>query len=568
MKKGGLISLLACFAILIVFTGVRTDYRDVNNGTIQLTQWDGLGYYVYLPGFFIYDDLREYEWLESLDKKYGLSGGDLYQLPVQDNGYRVNKYLGGVAIMQSPLFAVGHTIARFSAYPADGFSAPYQYALAYGSIVYFFLALLLLRKILKRYFDDHTVGITLLLLCLASNLIQYVAVDSGLSHVYIFPLYVLILYYTIRWHETPKRRFAAAIGFIIGLAMICRPTEAIMLFIPLLWNHHDKESRKAKWQLIKTNKGHLIFVLIFGLLAICPQLLYWKHASGSWIFNVGSSWRFLTPYFRSLFGFEIGWFIYTPITILFVLGLFLKPRNPYRRSIIVFCLLNIWIIISWADWKYGATYSSRALVQSYPVFTFGLAASINWIKKYRVKWLFYVVGVFLVFVNLFQVGQYNSTILHYRDMNRQYYSAIYLNPNPSCFDMSLLDTDERITNILELRQINEYNITNKALTSDIGARTQLISGVIEQEEEWLRISGNLQFDVDRQPKLSCIFYQNGKWIKKRRIRLVSPISGPGSTNDYGFDIIVPNEADSFRVCLESYGRVMYGISELSVRSMN
>jgi len=43
------------------------------------------------------------------------------------------------------------------------------------------------------------------------------------------------------------------------------------------------------------------------------------------------------------------------------------------------------------------------------------------------------------FINIFQIYQYNLTILHYEKMNRLYYSRIFLNPHPTAYDMSTLD---------------------------------------------------------------------------------------------------------------------------------
>ena len=53
-------------------------------------------------------------------------------------------------------------------------------------------------------------------------------------------------------------------------------------------------------------------------------------------------------------------------------------------------------------------------------------------------------GCYLIFLNLFQLWQYNRGIIHYNDMNRRYYQAVYLNPHPSAAEMSLLDTDEQL----------------------------------------------------------------------------------------------------------------------------
>ena len=160
-----------------------------------------------------------------------------------------------------------------------------------------------------------------------------------------------------------------------------------MLFIPLLWNTHTKQANKTKWNQVKLNYNHIVYVLMFGFIGVLPQLIYWKYTSGSFIYDVGSKWTFLNPFFRVLFGWENGWFIYTPITILFVVGLFFIKKFPFKNSILVFCLLNIWIIISWFDWKYGATYSTRALVQSYPVFAFPFTAIIE--RILQKKWRFF-----------------------------------------------------------------------------------------------------------------------------------------------------------------------------------
>jgi len=61
---------------------------------------------------------------------------------------------------------------------------------------------------------------------------------------------------------------------------------------------------------------------------------------------------FLNPWFRVLFGPEKGWFLYTPISIMMLAGLFLIKKYPFQKSVITFCLLNIWIIIAWSDWRY------------------------------------------------------------------------------------------------------------------------------------------------------------------------------------------------------------------------
>jgi hypothetical protein len=122
-----------------------------------------------------------------------------------------------------------------------------------------------------------------------------------------------------------------------------------------------------------------------------------------------------------------------------VVGLWLIREKKIRYALITFCLLNIYIIIAWHTWRYGGSYSTRALVQSYPVFAIPLCAFVERVYSSNKKIIIAVLMFYLMGLNLFQIRQYNQTILHYDDMNWAYYRAIYLNPNPSPQTFSLMD---------------------------------------------------------------------------------------------------------------------------------
>ena len=249
MKSNVSISFLSVLAISVILILIRFAYTEKDQVLpVKVTTWDALGYYLYLPANVIYHDQKKLDWYPAIEQRYHLSGGDFYQAGRLANGNFVFKYLGGLAVLQLPFFLIAHFFALHSNYPADGFSAPYQYAIAWGCLFYCVLAIFLLRQILLRYFQDAVVAISLILLLLASNFIQYVSIEGGQSHGYIFPLYVFILWLSIRWFETPRLRYSIAIGFVIGLALICRPTEGVMLFIPLLWGITKQRPFSERWQ--------------------------------------------------------------------------------------------------------------------------------------------------------------------------------------------------------------------------------------------------------------------------------------------------------------------------------
>lgn len=568
-------SFIACCAVSIILLHYRASHPDLRTDTpLKVTTWDAFGYYMYLPSVFIYQDMTDLQWLPEIDSTYSVTGGTLYQAHKGENGKYVFKYLGGVSIMETPFFLLGHLIARNTKYEADGFSPPYQYAIAFGAVFYCILAIFLLRKLLLRFFNDQSTAISLVLLVTATNLIQYVSVDSGMSHAFIFPLYVFIIFATIKWHSKPGILWASLIGLTIGLATICRPTEAIMLFIPLLWDTQTREAAKAKWNLVKSNKSHLFIAIIFGLIGILPQLIYWKIASGSFVYDVGSKWVFLNPFFRVLFGWESGWFIYTPITIFFILGFFFIKKYPFRKAVIVFCLLNIWIIISWFDWRYGATYSTRALVQSYPLFAFPFTALIERINLKKWRYIFYVLGLYLIGVNLFQLNQYYDTVLHYRDMNRSYYSRIFLKRHPSPLDMSLLDTREFLKNENDydrsvlLQNDSIFKVQCSYESAGDLVETSVVQSMLNQAEAgaWVRIESRIRVqDGFADSYLNCDL-QSGDSLKHSKIRLFSPISLSGETNSYAFYLKIPRDFDPFtlRLYISTMGNFMGNIEEIRI----
>jgi len=536
------LSILAVVLIAVVLFRYRTINPPRQSGKqLVVTTWDAFGYYMYLPAIFTYHDFKKLEWLTEIDKKYQVTGGDGWQAQKQDNGNYVFKYLGGVAILEMPWFFIGDLVARNFGYPVDGFSPPYQYALAFGVIIYCLLAILLLRKILLRYFDDKTTAITLLLLCLATNFIQYAAVDNAQSHAYIFPLYVLVLYTTIKWHEQPKARWAALTGYIIGLATISRPTEAIMIFIPIFWATQHKAAAKEKWMLVKTHRSHVVVAAFFGILGILPQLIYWKISSGSFIYDVGSKWVFLNPWFRVLFGFEKGWFIYTPVTLFFVVGLFFIHSFPFRKSVLWFCLLNIWIIIAWDDWRYGGSFSTRALMQSYPVFALPLGALVQRVSQQKWKVLFYAVAIYLLCVNLFQTWQYDRTIIHFNDMNRQYYRAVYLNARPTPEDMSLLDNNDRLRNAKAYQQqIVAYRADSIPVHfAAYDQQTILDTNLNLNNDEWLKIETIVKSTTGYWSAYLKADFIKGDTIMQRYVRLFNAISESDHFNRYAFYVKLP-----------------------------
>src|SRR5688572_18882309 len=130
------LAMLFCIAVAIFYYPKWT-----RQGTEATLSWDVSGYYMYLPALFIYHDLDQVAFGDSIIRKY-YPTPDLQQVFHHYNsGNKVMKYSSGQAIAMLPFFLVGHAIAAITDHPSDGFSAPYQYAIGIGMLLYTLIGL-------------------------------------------------------------------------------------------------------------------------------------------------------------------------------------------------------------------------------------------------------------------------------------------------------------------------------------------------------------------------------------------------------------------------------------------
>lgn len=504
-------------------------YWDTRNVQAILT-WDALGYYLYLPAHFIYDDLRTMAFMPKIMAEYQPSAGfyQAFQVPGAPAGHLVTKYPIGLALLELPFFGIGHWLAKTLGYAADGFSAPYQMSIAYGAIAYATAGLALLRRVLLRYFSDLLTLLTLVLVALGTNYFQYAVYDGAMAHSTCFTLYALLLWCTIRWHETPRFRWAAGIGLVLGLLVNTRPSELVAVLLPVLWGIGSVADVQAKATLAGRHWQHLVVAAVVGLAAVSPQLLYWKWATGHFFFYSyeEQGFSFLRPHLgKVLFSFRKGWLIYTPLMILALLGLVALWQRNRRLAVpvIAFALVNIWIVSAWDIWWYGGSFGQRAMVQSYAVLSLPLGALLaEWLRpgpaaivpSWRALSAAPVL-TFLVMLNLFQTWQYMYSIITTEDMNRSYWRAIFLNAQPTQADYARLDVETARpgpASAWELREVGKqtfdglppeqggeasvglYQSTAFALGSDHPSTSWLVMRVADlqaQPHDWLRVGASV-----------------------------------------------------------------------------
>ena len=339
-------TLLAILGLMLAFVIVR--FLMPSWTTHRLLTWDVMGYYLYLPAIFTYSDFFTLSFLPDILATYNPTPF-LYQAIALDGGDYVMRYTYGVSLFYLPFFLLGHLAAYILNYPTDGFSAPYQFFIGISAIVYTGIALWLLRKVLVQYFSDSAIALALLVLLGGTNFLQYVAIDGAMPHSYLFLLYALVLYYTMRWHQSPRWHHALIIGLAIGLATLSRPTEIIIGLLPLLWGISSKASLQDKIHLLAKHYRHLFILALAAAIVILPQLLYWKATTGQFLYytydDQGFEWG--NPHIGEiLVSFRKGWLLYTPLAGLALLGFFFLHRRAQAitLALLTFFLLNFYII--------------------------------------------------------------------------------------------------------------------------------------------------------------------------------------------------------------------------------
>jgi hypothetical protein len=511
--------------------------------------WDVSGYYLYLPAILIYRDIQHCNFKDSILNKYHPTP-DFQQAFLHPSGNYILKYTAGQALLFSPFFFAGHIYALIlGTYSADGFSYPYQISIGLGMLLYSFIGLYYLRKVLLQYFTDVATAITLIVVVFATNYLDYAAIDGAMTHNTLFTLYAILIYSVIKFYEKPSIQNSILIGFFTGLATLTRPTEFISLLIPLLWGIRNYQDFKFRIAFLRDESKYLIFTVIVFLLIVSIQFVYWKWVSGHWIVYTygeeGFDW-FQPHFIKGLFNFKAGWLIYSPIMILSVIGFvqLFKNHREHFYSTLVFTLIFCYICFSWKEWWYGASLGQRAMIQAYPILAFPLTAFVEQVYK-KSLWKL-ILNLFIgvcIYYNLWLTHQaHKGGLFRAGEMNAAFWFATIGRYHVSNDVESLLDNNDRYTG----SQTPEVQIFKKFELITIGKDNQFSKELfftIPSNCNWVRASADIstpqkEWDLWRMPQFIIKFYRSGAVCKTNAIR-ISRLLSDGEEKYIKIDALVP-----------------------------
>jgi len=401
--------------ILLVYVAAFLGFKSPDKALDRVISGDGKGYYAYLPAIFIYKDLQ-FNFTDQIEYQYyqgNPSGSGDFRY--DHGGKKADKFFPGMAIIWLPFFLFGHFLAYLEVFPMDGYSLPYQYAIALSALLFLWLGAKWLRKLLLRLGSgERAAAFITITVTLGTNLLYYTVIEPSMTHVYSFALITGFAYYTYKlFHEYKPKWFVKSLLLFI-LIILVRPANAlVILLVPIFAG--STGTIMTTFRQTMAERYALIRGLIQAIILLAVPFLLWYLQTGKpVIYSYGpEKLRLLHPHMLNiLFSFNRGWLVYTPVAFVSLAGFVALFRN-HRLSFFLmagFMVVFVYVSSCWWDWSYNSQCGQRVFIDIYLITALLVLALVQSIKKYSTKWLFTSAIVFLIALNLLQFFQYANKV--------------------------------------------------------------------------------------------------------------------------------------------------------------
>ena len=392
---------------------------------------DGKGYYAHLPAIFIYKDLNfgffeEYEGGKYYNKNL------YYDYLKETNGKRHNKYFAGTAVPMLPFFLMAHGLSKVLGLPADGYADLYHIFINIAAIFYLMVALYFFGKLLDRFgIKSINKALTYLVMYFGTNWFYWVNLEPAVSHVYSVALIPMFVYYFLKFIDHSKFQNLVIASLLLGLIVLIRPLNVMCLFIlPIFYK--DGAEILANIKRILTTPKYLLSSVLLSLAVFSIQFIIYKIQVGSFfIYSYeDEGFNFLNPeIINFLFSYKKGLFVYTPVFLIGVFGLFYwyKQSKWSASSAVLFLMLAVYLLSSWHMWWYGGGFGTRVMIDFYLIWCIAIGFLLQNISGLTRK---IVVSVFtlLVLFTQFQTCQYRYYLIHWDGPTASEYWDVFLKP--------------------------------------------------------------------------------------------------------------------------------------------
>ncbi|HQQ13306.1 MAG TPA: hypothetical protein PK855_09085, partial [Bacteroidales bacterium] len=255
-RVGPSLLVIMLLTVAVIWTNFNNHLWKEKHGVVI---HDVVGYYSYLPAAIIQQDLK-FDFVVKQPEHYF---GHVIRLRTPDGGV-YQKMTMGLAFLYLPFFLIGHVQALITGVPATGVTEPYLFWLVFSSMFYGMAGLLLLRKILKKFFSEKLTAFVLLVVTAGTNLFFYLTLEAAMSHAYNFFLFILFVWLTMRWYERKDFKTSIFLGLNFGLIGLIRPTNGLIVLFFLLYNIRSFSDLGTRIQLFLSQWKNILLIIIMA----------------------------------------------------------------------------------------------------------------------------------------------------------------------------------------------------------------------------------------------------------------------------------------------------------------
>jgi len=396
---------------------------------------DGVGYYAFARALLTQHNLDFAPDYRHANQGFRETHLDPSGLPRPEfltvTGHLENHFTVGPAMLWTPFLLAAHAgvlLARAlgSQVSADGFSLPYLLAMALGTLLYGFLALLLSYRVACRFVPERWALFATIAIWWASSLPVYMYFNPSWSHAHSAFTVALFFWYWLRTREERSRREWLLLALIAGLMLNVYYPNAIVLSVLLpealaLYRGAFMTSRQTVAAFGKLLVSHSLFASVV-LLSLLPTFLT-RYVIYGGFFATGyipiGEWSWRSPWLLSLlFSSNHGLFSWTPLLLIATIGLFAFWRRLPAIGLPVICvwLAFYYFMACYPDWAGISSYGNRFFVSLTIFFVLGLAVALDSLasrfhnRRIASAWLGGALSLFIIW-NLGLIFQWGAHLI-------------------------------------------------------------------------------------------------------------------------------------------------------------